>query len=152
MREIPDAFDLRLLPDETLDGRAMWVIDATPKAGYKPKVKSAFFFPKVKMRFWIDRRDYQAVQAEIEIPALAVPVCHHLFRTKIRSHNLGRRPRQQATGVLGRAPLSHHRGIPLAASQLLRRARGPAMRNAVRNNWSPGLPALLSPPLQWLGA
>ena len=66
MREIPDAFDLRLLPEESLDGRAMWVIDATPKPGYKPKVKSAFFFPKVKMRFWIDRRDYQAVQAEIE--------------------------------------------------------------------------------------
>ncbi|MGA3016211.1 MAG: hypothetical protein ABSF62_03760 [Bryobacteraceae bacterium] len=66
MREIPDAFDLRLLPDETLNGRAMWVIDATPKAGYKPKVKSAFFFPKVKMRFWIDRQDYHAIKAEIE--------------------------------------------------------------------------------------
>jgi len=66
LREIPDAFDLRLLPDETLDGRAMWVIDATPKAGYKPKVKSAFFFPKVKMRFWIDRQDYQAVKAEMD--------------------------------------------------------------------------------------
>src|ERR1017187_1074322 len=66
MREIPDAFDLRLLPAESLGGRAMWVIDATPKAGYKPKVKSAFFFPKVKMRFWIDRQDYQAVKAEIE--------------------------------------------------------------------------------------
>ena len=66
MHEIPDAFDLRLLPDETLNGRAMWVIDATPKPGYKPKLKSAFFFPKVKMRFWIDRQDYQAVKAEIE--------------------------------------------------------------------------------------
>src|ERR1039457_6844505 len=66
LREIPDAFDLRLLPDESLDGHAMWVIDATPKAGYKPKLKSAFFFPKVKMRFWIDRQDYQAVKAGIE--------------------------------------------------------------------------------------
>ncbi len=66
MHEIPDAFDLRLLPDESLGGRAMWVIDATPKAGYKPKLKSAFFFPKVKMRFWIDREDYQAVKAEME--------------------------------------------------------------------------------------
>lgn len=66
LREIPDAYNLRLLPDEDLDGRAMWVIDATPKAGYKPKLKSAFFFPKVKMRFWIDRQDYQAVKAEME--------------------------------------------------------------------------------------
>src|ERR1019366_7477186 len=66
MHEIPDAFDLRMLPDESLDGRAMWVVDAMPKAGYKPKVKSAFFFPRVKMRFWIDRKDYQAVKAEIE--------------------------------------------------------------------------------------
>jgi hypothetical protein len=66
MHEIPDAFDLRLLPDESLGGRAMWVIDATPKQGYKPKLKSAFFFPKVKMRFWIDHSDYQAVKAEME--------------------------------------------------------------------------------------
>jgi hypothetical protein len=66
IREIPDAYDLRLLPDEDLGGRAMWVIDAMPKPGYKPKVKSAFFFPKVKMRFWVDRQDYQAVKAEME--------------------------------------------------------------------------------------
>ena len=66
IREIPDAYDLRLLPDENLGGRAMWVIDAMPKPGYKPKVKSAFFFPKVKMRFWVDRQDYQAVKAEME--------------------------------------------------------------------------------------
>jgi len=66
MLEIPDAFDLRLLPDESLGGRAMWVVDATPKAGYKPKLKSAFFFPKVKIRFWMDRQDYRMVKAEIE--------------------------------------------------------------------------------------
>jgi len=66
IREIPEAYDFHMLPDATLDGRAMWVIDAMPKAGYKPKLKSAFFFPKVKMRFWIDRIDYQAVKAEME--------------------------------------------------------------------------------------
>jgi len=26
------------------------------------------------------------------IPALAVPVCRHLFRKRLRSHDLGRRP------------------------------------------------------------
>ena len=35
------------------------------------------------------------------IPTLAIPVCRHLFRTRIRNYNLGRRSRQQATGVLG---------------------------------------------------
>jgi hypothetical protein len=65
LREIPDGYDLRLLPNETLNGRDTFVIDATPKAGYKPKLKSAFFFPKVRMRFWIDRKDYQAVKAEM---------------------------------------------------------------------------------------
>jgi len=53
------------------------------------------------------------------IPALAIPVCHHLFRTRIRSHNLGCRPRQQATGVLGRAPLSRRRGIPRIAKNAM---------------------------------
>jgi hypothetical protein len=66
IREIPDAFNFRMLPDETIDGRSVFVIEALPKPGYKPKGKSAYFFPKVKMRFWIDRKDYQAVKAEIE--------------------------------------------------------------------------------------
>lgn len=36
-------------------------------------------------------------------PAVAIPVRHHLLRVRIPNHDLGRRPRQQAAGVLGGA-------------------------------------------------
>jgi len=66
LHEIPDAFFLRLAPDEKLDGRDMFVVDATPKPGYQPKLKSAFFLPKVKARFWVAKLDYQCVKLEFE--------------------------------------------------------------------------------------
>jgi hypothetical protein len=66
LHEIPDAFFLRMAPGEKLDGRDMYVVDATPKPGYKPKSKSAFFLPKVKARFWIAKQDYQCVKLEFE--------------------------------------------------------------------------------------
>jgi len=65
-QEIPDAFDLRLAGEETLDGRAVYVIAATPKPGYKPKLAAAAYFPKIKGRLWIDKQDNQWVKGEIE--------------------------------------------------------------------------------------
>jgi len=67
LHEILDGFNFKLLPDETVNGRAVWLVEATPKPGYKPKSKSAFFFPKVRMRLWVDRQDFQAVKAEMEL-------------------------------------------------------------------------------------
>jgi len=65
-QEIPDAFDLRLAGEETLDGRNVYVIAATPKLGYKPKLAAAAYFPKIKGKLWIDKRDNQWVKGEIE--------------------------------------------------------------------------------------
>lgn len=66
LHEIPDAFFLRLAPDEKIDGHDVYVVDATPKPGYKPKSKTAFFLPKVKGRFWIAKQGYQPVRVEFE--------------------------------------------------------------------------------------
>ena len=66
VKELPDAFDYQLVREEALNGVATWVIDATPKPGYKPKSTATSFFPKVKIRFWIDKREYQCVKAEME--------------------------------------------------------------------------------------
>jgi len=65
-QEIPDAFDLRLAGEETLDGRPVYVIAATPKPGYKPKLAAAAYFPKIKGKLWIDKQDNQWVKGQIE--------------------------------------------------------------------------------------
>jgi hypothetical protein len=65
-KELPDAFDFRIAGEEALNGGQTWVIDATPKPGYKPKSSGASFFPKVKARLWIDKNDYQWVKVDME--------------------------------------------------------------------------------------
>jgi hypothetical protein len=66
LHEIPDAFTLRFANSESIEGHDVYVIDGTPKPGYKPKSKNAFFLPKVKGRFWITKQGFQAVKIEFE--------------------------------------------------------------------------------------
>jgi hypothetical protein len=66
LRELPDAFNFTLLPEEDLDGRPVYVIEALPKPGYKPKSTYTAFFPKVKVHAWIDKADLEAKRIEIE--------------------------------------------------------------------------------------
>lgn len=64
MREMVDAFNLRLVGEETLNGGQAWIIDATPKPGYKPKLASAAYFPKITARLWISEGDYNWIKID----------------------------------------------------------------------------------------
>ena len=66
LKELPEAFDLKLAAEETIDGRPMYVIDAAPRPGYKPKSQATQFLPKVKARFWIDKGEEQWVKLDME--------------------------------------------------------------------------------------
>ena len=66
LKELPDAFNFTLVREESLNGGQAYVIDATPKPGYRPKLASASYFPKVKARLWIDKNDYQWIKVEVE--------------------------------------------------------------------------------------
>ena len=66
LKELPEAFDFRIAAQETLGGVPAWVIDATPRKGYKPKLSSASFFPKVKARLWIAKKDNAWVRIDME--------------------------------------------------------------------------------------
>jgi len=66
LRELPNAFDLKLAGEERLSGHDVWVIDGTPRPGYHPRNPRAAFLPKVKVRFWIAKQDYQWVKVEME--------------------------------------------------------------------------------------
>jgi hypothetical protein len=66
LQEAPDAFDFRLAGEETLDGLPVYVVDATPHPGYKPRQASAQFLPKVKARFWVTKAGDHWVRIELE--------------------------------------------------------------------------------------
>jgi hypothetical protein len=65
-REVPDAFDFKLVGEESLNGGQAWVIDATPRPGYKPKNSAMSYFRKMKGRMWIDKTDYRWIKVEAE--------------------------------------------------------------------------------------
>jgi len=64
--EIVKAFDFTLLGEETVDGRACWVIAGEPRLGYEPSVSRAKFLQKLKAKAWISKADYNWVRAEAE--------------------------------------------------------------------------------------
>jgi hypothetical protein len=65
--EIPDAFDMQLLGHETIQGRANYVIQLTPKAGYVAKSKNARMFPDIEGKLWVDEQDLRWTQAEAHV-------------------------------------------------------------------------------------
>ncbi len=67
IREIPDAFQFKLLGEEPVNGRAAWVIEAAPKPGYRPIDRYSKLYTQVHGRLWIDRADHQWVRLEAEL-------------------------------------------------------------------------------------
>ena len=66
LKELPEAFNFKLAGEEALNGGVAFAIEGTPKPGYRPKSQATSFFPKVKLRLWIDKKDYQWVKVDIE--------------------------------------------------------------------------------------
>ena len=66
LREIPDAYDLRLEGEAKVDGHDVWVIVGTPRAGYHPKERDAKALEKIRGKLWVDKSNYQWVRVEAE--------------------------------------------------------------------------------------
>src|SRR5258708_436437 len=68
LNEIPEAVDFRLRGEELIEGRAVYVIDATPRAGYRPRNSQArLLLPKLKATVWIDKADLGWVRLHAEV-------------------------------------------------------------------------------------
>jgi len=65
-REVPNGFNLRVAGEEAVAGIPCWVIEATPRPGYKPVSNATRIFPRVRGRLWIAKADYQVLRIDIE--------------------------------------------------------------------------------------
>ncbi len=59
LREIPDAFDFKIVGEDTVSGKPAWVIEATPRTGYKVKDSKANLLLKIRGKVWIDQAEYR---------------------------------------------------------------------------------------------
>jgi len=66
LREIPDAYDFRMVREDQVDGHAVWVIAATPKPGYAAKTSDGKALTKIKGELWIDKLEFQWVRIEAQ--------------------------------------------------------------------------------------
>jgi hypothetical protein len=80
LAEIPKAYDLKLAGEETLEGLPAWVIEATPRADYRPGAKHAELLRKLRGRLWIDKASEQWVKVEAEVIA---PITFGGFLAKV---------------------------------------------------------------------
>jgi len=67
VQEVADAFDFKLLGEESISGRPAYVLEAAPRPGYRPRDSRARIFPKVKGKLWIDKADYYWVRIAAEV-------------------------------------------------------------------------------------
>ena len=65
-REIVNAYDFRLLGEEQVDGRGVYVIQATPRPDFKPKQPHGDLLSKFRGKIWIDKNEYQWVKMQAE--------------------------------------------------------------------------------------
>jgi hypothetical protein len=66
LKEVPEAFDLHITGEEQVDGEPAWIIEGTPRPGYKPHSETTTYYLKMKGRIWIAKRDYQPIKIEAE--------------------------------------------------------------------------------------
>jgi hypothetical protein len=63
-KDIPDAFDFKVLGDATISGRSTWRIAATPRPAYRGKSRN--IFSSIEATVWIDKQDYNLAKFEAE--------------------------------------------------------------------------------------
>jgi hypothetical protein len=110
LKEIPEAFDFRFLAEEEVESRPVYVIEGTPRAGYRPQHADArIILPKIKLTVWIDKADFNWVRINAEaIDTITWGLC--LFKM-----SSGARFELEQTRVNGEVWLPKHTRALLAA-------------------------------------
>lgn len=67
IEQIPKGFDFQYVDEEQLAGHECYVLQATPKAGYRPPNRETEVLKGAQGRIWIDKETYNWVKAEAEV-------------------------------------------------------------------------------------
>ncbi len=67
VKDIPEAYDFRLLGEESVENRPAWVITMTPRAGFVPSTPHGALLTHIEGKLWIDKEDLQWAKAEAHV-------------------------------------------------------------------------------------
>jgi hypothetical protein len=65
--QMAKAFDFRSAGTETVAGRTVWVLDATPKSGYEPPSQRTKVLLGMRGKMWIAEDGYHWVKVKVEV-------------------------------------------------------------------------------------
>jgi hypothetical protein len=66
LAEAPEALDFKLIGDEVVGGRPAYVVELSPRPGYKPSNMKARAFEKLRGKAWIDKADVEVAKCDID--------------------------------------------------------------------------------------
>jgi hypothetical protein len=67
VKEVPDAYNFKLVGEETIEGRPVWVIEMTPRPGFTPVSPHAAMLQHIEGKLWIDKEDVRWAKAEAHV-------------------------------------------------------------------------------------
>ena len=68
LKEVSEAFDFRLLREETVGSRPVYVVEGTPRPDYHGRnAEARLLLPKLKLTAWIDKRDLSWTRVHAEV-------------------------------------------------------------------------------------
>jgi hypothetical protein len=67
LEEVLQAFDFQLVGEEIADGRAAYVLQATPHPGYRAHGKYGKMFSKVEGKLWVDKQDFGWIKVDGQV-------------------------------------------------------------------------------------
>jgi hypothetical protein len=67
LRDLREAFDFRLIGEETVSGRPAYMFKATPHPGYHSNGKYGKLFSRVEGKLWVDKQDFGWVKVDGEV-------------------------------------------------------------------------------------
>jgi hypothetical protein len=65
--EVPEAYDFRIVREETLNGRPAFLISGEPRENFRSNLNAARVLPKLRPELWIDKNSYQCMKMEADV-------------------------------------------------------------------------------------
>jgi hypothetical protein len=67
LKDLPNAYDFKLVGDDVVDGRPAWIVTLTPRPGFVPTAPHADLLKHIQGKLWIDKQDLQWARAEADV-------------------------------------------------------------------------------------
>lgn len=81
MQQMVDAFEFKVVGEESVEGAECYVLDASPRPDYQPPVERARVLTGMRGRLWIDKAQYHWVKVQAEVIS---PVAFGLFLAQVK--------------------------------------------------------------------